>query len=364
MPDEGPAAHRVIRGALSGDGSLNYSLIDLDSATATRIASFYDSRVQAPVWRRLPPAHDIGTVAPGDTLAITIWDSNVGQGSEELPPGSLTTSQGNGLEVDAVVDPAGMISVPYAGRWVVAGSTTAQIEQQLTRRLGQKFVEVQASVVVKEDIGDTVFFEGDVQHPGRVALQSQGLRLLQGLALAGGSKDPDQALVVTVERAHEVASWPLITAIQNRQANIPLSPGDTVTVSLRPTHYYAFGAVNKPGVQELNSTNQHLAEVAGTMQGLQDARANPAGFFIFRYEPATLVAALQPSAGKAGDTQPVVYRLDMRNPQSFFVLSTFPVVPGDILYVSNARVAELAKFLQLVSGFGTSIQTGKNVGNQ
>ncbi len=364
MPDEGPSARGVIHGATAKKGSANYTLIDLDSPTAAKVAAFYDARLQSPVWQDLPPARSIGAVASGDVLDITIWDANVGQGGEELTPGSLSASQGKGFAVVAAVDSTGMISVPYAGRWLVAGFTPAQIEQQLVRRLGQKFVDVQASVIVKENIANTVFFEGDVLHPGRVALQSQGLRLLQGLALAGGSKDPDPALVVTVERGHITASWPLIASIQDRQANIPLSPGDAVTVSLRPTHYYAFGAVNRPGVQELGSTNQHLAEVAGTMQGLQDARANPAGFFIFRYEPASLVAALQPSSEKVSSAQPVVYRLDMRDPQSFFVLSTFPVQPGDILYVSNARIAELAKFLQLVSGFGTSIQTGKNVGNQ
>ena len=45
---------------------------------------------------------------------------------------------------------------------------------------------------------------------------------------------------------------------------------------------------------------------------------------------------------------PVVYRLDLRDPTSFFVMQSFPINDRDIVYVSNAPAAELQKFLNLV----------------
>ena len=45
---------------------------------------------------------------------------------------------------------------------------------------------------------------------------------------------------------------------------------------------------------------------------------------------------------------PVVYRVDLRNPNSFFVMQSFPISNKDVLYVSNAPAAELQKFLNLV----------------
>ena len=44
----------------------------------------------------------------------------------------------------------------------------------------------------------------------------------------------------------------------------------------------------------------------------------------------------------------VVYRIDLKDPASFFVMQSFPISNRDILYVSNAPVAELQKFLNVV----------------
>ena len=45
---------------------------------------------------------------------------------------------------------------------------------------------------------------------------------------------------------------------------------------------------------------------------------------------------------------PVIYRVDLKNPASFFVAQNFPINNKDLLYVSNASAAELQKFLNLV----------------
>ena len=45
---------------------------------------------------------------------------------------------------------------------------------------------------------------------------------------------------------------------------------------------------------------------------------------------------------------PVIYRVDLKDPNSFFLVQSFPVSHRDVLYVSNAPAAELQKFLNLV----------------
>jgi polysaccharide export outer membrane protein len=45
---------------------------------------------------------------------------------------------------------------------------------------------------------------------------------------------------------------------------------------------------------------------------------------------------------------PVIYRIDLKNPNSFFVMQSFGMANKDILYVSNAPAAELQKFLNLI----------------
>lgn len=45
---------------------------------------------------------------------------------------------------------------------------------------------------------------------------------------------------------------------------------------------------------------------------------------------------------------PVIYRVNLKDPATFFVAQSFPVQNKDVLYVSNAPAAELQKFLNVV----------------
>ena len=47
---------------------------------------------------------------------------------------------------------------------------------------------------------------------------------------------------------------------------------------------------------------------------------------------------------------PIVYRVDMSDPQSYIVAQTFPIRNKDVLYVSHHPAVDLGKFLSIVSG--------------
>ena len=80
-----------------------------------------------------------------------------------------------------------------------------------------------------------------------------------------------------------------------------------------------------------------------------DSRASPQGVFIFRLEPANALDWPHgPPRATAEGLVPVVYRINLRDPNSFFVMQSFPMSHKDVLYVSNAPAAELQKFLNLV----------------
>ena len=59
--------------------------------------------------------------------------------------------------------------------------------------------------------------------------------------------------------------------------------------------------------------------------------------------------ARSPTVINAADRKvAVIYRIELRDPASFFVAQTFQVNNKDLLYVSNAPIAELQKFLNVV----------------
>jgi polysaccharide export outer membrane protein len=52
---------------------------------------------------------------------------------------------------------------------------------------------------------------------------------------------------------------------------------------------------------------------------------------------------------------PVIYRVDMSDPATFFVAQGFPILNKDVLYVSNAPLADMQKFVNVVSAMVFSI---------
>ena len=60
---------------------------------------------------------------------------------------------------------------------------------------------------------------------------------------------------------------------------------------------------------------------------------------------------------------PVIYRIDLKNPATFFVAQGFPIRNKDVLYVSSAPITDLQRFVGIVSsmaftviGLGNQIQ--------
>lgn len=57
--------------------------------------------------------------------------------------------------------------------------------------------------------------------------------------------------------------------------------------------------------------------------------------------PATSPAAYE-------EKVPVIYRLDLRAADGYFLAQKFPVYDDDVIYVANAESVELAKFLDIL----------------
>jgi polysaccharide export outer membrane protein len=81
--------------------------------------------------------------------------------------------------------------------------------------------------------------------------------------------------------------------------------------------------------------------------------------FIFRLEDAkALPWPNTPVRTTADGKVPVVYRVNLRDPNSFFVAQSFMMDNKDLLYVSNAPIAEVQKFLNVVFSVVYPLVTG------
>jgi polysaccharide export outer membrane protein len=157
--------------------------------------------------------------------------------------------------------------------------------------------------------------------------------------------------MIQLSRGDRVASMPLEAVIQDPRQNVVIQPDDVVTVYFQPYSFTAMGATGSNNEHPFEATGITLSQALGRIGGLRDDRADIRGVFLFRLEdPAKLGSQLPPNARLTPDGKlPIIYRLDLKDPGSFFVAQSFPMRNRDVLYVSNAPLADVQKFMNLVS---------------
>ncbi|WP_443971577.1 polysaccharide biosynthesis/export family protein [Sphingobium sp. CR28] len=303
----------------------------------------------------LTNATEYGSViGRGDALDITVF---------EAPPAVLfgstfTGGVGSGAGASQraadlpaqVVGADGRIDVPFAGQVDAAGLTPQQVAREIRGRLASKAHDPQVIVRLARNTTSAVTIVGDVASSGRVPLSTRGERLLDVIASVGGVRQPVGKTTIQVTRGAKVEAMPLEAIIKDPRQNVRLQADDVVTVLFQPYSFTVLGAARVNQEIPFEGTGLTLSQALGRMGGLADERANPKGVFIFRYEDPELFAKEGEAAPPTKDGKvPVIYRVNMRDAKTLFVAQSFPIYNKDVIYVSNAPLADFNKFLQAVS---------------
>ncbi|RXV72930.1 polysaccharide export protein [Burkholderia stabilis] len=297
----------------------------------------------------------------GDTIEVSIWEAppatlfGAAQADVKAGPSNARVT----VLPDQTIDGDGSINVPFAGQLKAAGRTPAQLQRDITARLRNIAHDPQVLVKLARNATSYATVVGDVTTSNRLPLTARGERLLDALAGAGGVRQPIDKVTIQVTRGTKVVSMPLETVIRDPRQNIPLHAGDVVTALFQPYSFMALGATGKN--QEINFEAQGitLAQALARAGGLQDSRSDAQGVFVFRLEDASALDwPTSPVRTTADGKVPVVYRVNLRDPNSFFVAQSFMMDNKDLLYVSNAPIAEVQKFLNVVFSVAYPIITG------
>ncbi|MDO9712565.1 polysaccharide biosynthesis/export family protein [Paracraurococcus lichenis] len=313
--------------------------------------------------RGRPPAPTVGV---GDAVSVIIWQSSTtGLLSAAPGPSSTGQSQGQGFPAqislpEQVVAADGGITVPFAGRVRAAGRTTLQIQQSIERALANRLVEPQVLVTVPRILSATASVTGDGIAGSRVPLSARGERLLNVIAAAGGAKTPAYETLILVTRDGVTASMTIDSILAEPDENIHVWPDDVITVMRSPKTFSAFGATTNNNQLPFNASNLNLAEAIARAGGLLDARADPKGVFLFRFEDPQVAAAVDAPV-KVKDPKapvPVLYHLDLQQAGGYFLAQKFPMRDGDMIYVAGAAANSLQKFFTVVSLISSPVLSG------
>lgn len=365
MSAAGPSSRAISRAGNDSVASANIKIIDVTDGVARQVLSSSQSLLFS---QTLGDGVPIGSIiGRGDVLDVAIWEAPPAAlfgsvGGDPRLTSSGSTARGTALPPQ-MVDSNGRISVPFAGAIQAAGQTPQQIERAITARLAGKAHQPQVFVRVVGNASSNVTVVGDVASSARVPLTAKGERLLDVLASVGGVKQPVGKMTIQITRGERVASLPLETVIRDPHQNIRLQPDDVVTALFQPYSFTALGAAGRNEELPFEGTGITLAQALGRVAGLQDTRADVKGVFIFRLEdPAALDPATRASAPTTPDGKvPVIYRVDMKDPTTFFVAQSFPIRNRDILYVSNAPLADIQKFVNVISSTILPVATATTI---
>lgn len=347
LPKVGPSSE-AIEGSVATPGTNAVQIVDVDDRVARqlllqrRYQLFSDS-----LGTERGPVANIGS---GDTLEVSIWESPPATlfGSAPVDPRAPSSVRATTLP-EQMVDREGFISVPFVGRVRAAGQSPEVIQTEIVQRLKGKANQPEVLVRTLRNTSAMVTVVGEVGTSMRMPLTAAGERLLDALAAAGGVRQPVSKMTLQVTRGNEFRALPLDLVIRDPRQNVPLRAGDVITAIFQPLSFVALGATGKNEEINFEAQGITLAQALARSGGLLDARSDAKGVFIFRFEPESALAwPKQPVATTPEGLVPVVYRIDLRDPSSFFVMQSFPINNKDVLYVSDAPAAELQKFLNLI----------------
>jgi polysaccharide biosynthesis/export protein len=307
-------------------------------------------------------------IGAGDFLAVTIWEATPATlfGSAQINPTGMSTPSLPTTLPEQPVDGEGCITVPFAGRIPAAGRTLPEIAAEIKQRLAKKANQPEVLVLLTRNVSSTVTVVGEVTLSTRVPLTAAHERLLDALAVAAGVKQPVSKTTIQITRGAGVYALPLETIIQDPKQNVSLQSGDVITALFQPLSFTALGATGKNDEINFETQGISLAQALARSGALIDSRSNPSGVFVFRLEKRSTEAAGGHGTDVATTTAeglvPVVYRVDLKDPRSLFWIQSFPMRDRDVLYVSNAPVAELQKFLNLIFTLAYPVLTGVQSG--
>lgn len=350
VPSSGPSASAV--SSIQQTSSESLPEIALIPLTALVANTLYNNNLKADFTDLLGGAVYADKVNKGDILEITIWEAPpallFGGGIGSLGVG---TAQVTKLP-DQMVSSQGTVSVPFVGSITVLGKTPEQIQQHIVARL--RNIANQPQVLVRltqnKSAHVSVIKAGNSMS---LPLTSAGERMLDAVAAVGGSGANVQDTSVQLTRGHAVRTIALEDLVANPKQNILLAKGDVVTLITNQHTFTSMGALGKTQEIGFSAKGLSLAEALGRAGGLSDRRADRKGVFVFRYTKVVDLPQEEQQrwydAGYVAQAEiPTVYQLDLTDAKSLFAMQRFPIRNKDVLYVANAPVAELQKFLSFV----------------
>lgn len=270
-------------------------------------------------------------LGPGDRVHVRVWESGT--------PTVFTGPTGPDLG-ELTVDPSGRLYIPYVGAIEVAGKTIPEVRGTIINRLSTVVLRPQVDVQPVERKSTLVTVQGNAAKTGLYPIERGRTSLGDLLAEVAPNQENPEMLRVTVRRDGASGQVRLSDVYRNPNLDIALRPGDSVILNEVVDNVTVLGAAGVQGQVRIPERDFSLIDALGQARGLSGEAADPRAVFLMRPQ--------------APGVPPLVYQIDMRQPQAIALASQFIVEDGDAILISSAPFAQTR---QVLSAFAQTLNT-------
>lgn len=365
VPSDGPLTREVIESGAAGGSSYKipqskmvFDVVEIDQRVANSVTTLGTPSLARTFG--FGGAGGVPVIGVGDKLDVTIFEAG--------PDGLFSTTERKSTTIPVVVQPDGRGQIPYVGSVRFAGMTIDTARSTIVDALKAKAVEPDVLVSIAGNESRAVSVQGDVSDAAMIPLGLNAEHLSEVLARAGGATKAPYDTYVTLKRGGRTGTVLLQTIVDNPKEDIIVRPEDRIYVTYDPQTFSTLGQTEKSGKVPFNASSLSLIEAAALAGGGNMTTADPKGYFVFRYENESVYRNVVGddrfrdllAKGMTSDGQgryPIIYRLDLGEPQSYIVAQSFPVRNRDVIYLSRHPATDFGRFVQMITGTVSAVNT-------
>jgi polysaccharide export outer membrane protein len=332
----------VLAVARNDDGTQAAPDFAVETVTRANLATFVhwpDIVTTSLPWIGRVDQPNTRTITDGDTLSITIWNT------EE---NGLLTAPGQRFVTlpDMRVSPSGTVFLPYIGAQRVRGMAP----ERARAFIEEKYVDVTPSAQVQLELIEgrarAVSLIGGVRAPGSYTLPDNDFTLLQLLADGGGIDGSLGNPQVRLHRSGRIFGISAARLLDRPDLDTTLQGGDKVYIEPDSRQFLSLGAAGTEAVHPFPEDHVTAREALSIIGGVADTRANAQGILILRrYRVADV------TADRSGPDHPrTVFTLDLTSADGLFSADQFELQSGDLVYVTESPVTAVQSIFSLIGG--------------
>jgi polysaccharide export outer membrane protein len=334
--------------------TIDYSLLQVTPLLVRQLNEQF-SALQLPIKGQLPPpkvpSHPY-RLGPQDTLRIFVW------GHPDLTPvtSNVTTAGFASTPAGRTIDNNGNLFFPMVGQIRASGMTINEFRVRLSKALSAYIPDPQVEVDVAGFRSQRIFVAGAVRSPGAISVTDQPLKVTDALSSAGGALENADLYDVVLTRGNRSVRLDLDSLYYNGrlESNVLLADGDILSVPDRQTRkIFMLGEVgNSVGSNQARSYvmrrgRMTLTEVLSDAGGASPFSAATNEIYVLRVDP-TATSSVEAAR------LPIVYQINLTNPESLVLADQFPMLPRDVIFVNPTGPTMIGRFLgQFLPVFST-----------